>query len=139
MNAPRRFRGLHAKFSMLVVATLLLMLAVVVLMLQRQTAMQGEMTGLSRESMRALVSERLRAHGEATAVQLADLLANPLYYFDLDAIGAATRNVLHQPDVAYVIVYDSHGNVIHDGSAVPVFAMNFCELERIANPDDTTL
>jgi diguanylate cyclase (GGDEF)-like protein len=117
MNAPRLFRGLHAKFSILVLATLLLMLAVVVLMLQRQTAMQGEMTRLSRESMRTLVSERLRTHGEAIAVQLADSLANPLYYFDLDAIGAATRNVLQQPDVAYVIVYDSHGNIIHDGSA----------------------
>jgi len=116
MKVPRGFRGLQAKFSMLVVATLLLMLAVVGLMLQRQSTMQREMIGLSRDSMRALMSERLRTHGEAIARQLADSLADPLYYFDLDAIGAITGNVLHQPDVAYVIVYDNNGDVIHDGS-----------------------
>src|SRR5690606_15155749 len=47
---------------------------------------------------------------------LADSLVNPLYYFDLDAIGTSLRQVLRQPDVSYVIVYDNDGQVIHDGS-----------------------
>ena len=123
MKFPRSFRGLHAKFSMLVFATLLLMLAVVALMLQRQTAMQREMIGFSRDSMRTLVTERLRAHGEAVATQLADSLANPLYYFDIDAIGVITHDVMRQPDVAYVIVYDGHGDIIHDGSGdIPTYS-----------------
>src|SRR3546814_5117963 len=55
--------------------------------------------------------------GEAVAVQLADSLVNPLYYFDLDAIGVVVRNELRQSDVSYVIVYDNAGAVIHDGSS----------------------
>ena len=116
MKALPAMRGLHAKFALLVVATLLLMLAVIVLMLQRQSALQHEMVDVSRASMRTLVSDHLRVHAEAVAAQLAESLANPLYYFDLDKIDTITRNVMRQPDVAYVIVYDPRGDVIRDGA-----------------------
>jgi len=116
VNLRRGFRGLHARFSLLVAATLLLMLAVVGVMLQRQAAAQQEVVSVSRESLRTLVSDHLRLHGEAVVTQLAESLTNPLYYVDLDAIGIITRNVMRQPDVAYVIVYDAHGNVIQEGS-----------------------
>ena len=54
--SPRwRLRGLQAKFLVLVVATLLLMLAMVALLLQRQGAMQDEVVGKSREAMHELV------------------------------------------------------------------------------------
>lgn len=109
-------RGLHGKFVVLVGATLLMMVAVVALMLQRQNAMQHEVARQSRDSLHALVFERLREHGEATTAQVADTLVNPLYYFDLDAIGVIARNVLRQPDVRYVMVFDDKGNIIHDGS-----------------------
>jgi diguanylate cyclase (GGDEF)-like protein len=112
----RSFRGLHARFSLLVAATLLLMLAVVGVMLQRQAAAQQEVVGVSRQSLRSLVSDHLRVHGEAVVSQLSESLSNPLYYVDLDAIGAITRNVMRQPDVAYVIVYDARGNIIQEGS-----------------------
>jgi len=65
MNLPRGFRGLHARFSLLVAATLLLMLAVVGVMLQRQAGVQQEVVTVSRDSMRSLVGDRLRVHGEA--------------------------------------------------------------------------
>jgi diguanylate cyclase (GGDEF)-like protein len=116
MRLPRGLRGLHARFSLVVAATLVLMLAVVGVMLQRQAAAQQEVVGVSRDSMRTLVGERLRTHGEALASQLSEALANPLYYFDLGAITAITRNVMRQPDVAYVIVYDARGNIIQDGN-----------------------
>jgi diguanylate cyclase (GGDEF)-like protein len=116
MRLPRGLRGLHARFSLVVVATLVLMLAVVAVMLQREAAAQQEVVGVSRDSMRTLVSDRLRMHGEALASQLSEALANPLYYFDLDAIATITRNVMRQPDVAYVIVYDPKGNIIQDGN-----------------------
>jgi len=116
MRLPRRLRGLHARFSLLVAATLLLMLAVVAVMLQREAAAQQEVVGVSRDSMRTLVSDRLRMHGEALASQLSEALANPLYYFDLDAIATITRNVMRQPDVAYVIVYDPRGTIIQEGN-----------------------
>ena len=121
--SPRwRLRGLQAKFLVLVVATLLLMLAMVALLLQRQGAMQDEVVGKSREAMHELVFERLRQHGQAQSAQVADSLVNPLYYFDLDAIGVIARNLLRQPDVRYVLVYDTNGDIIHDGSGdIPTF------------------
>jgi diguanylate cyclase (GGDEF)-like protein len=114
--------SLHARFIALLAITLLLMLAVVALMLQRQNAMQHQVVRQSRDAMHALLFERLRAHGEAETRQLADSLVNPLYYFDLDAIGVITRDVLRQPDVRYVLVYDNNGAVIHDGSGdIPTY------------------
>ncbi|HEX2596961.1 MAG TPA: EAL domain-containing protein [Luteimonas sp.] len=92
------------------------MLAVVGVMLQRQAAAQQEVVSVSRESLRTLVSDHLRIHGEAVVSQLAESLANPLYYVDLDAIASVTRNVTKQPDVAYVIVYDARGDIIQEGS-----------------------
>ncbi len=115
-------RGLHGKFTVLVGATLLFMLAIVALMLQRQNAMQHEVARQSRDSLHALVFERLRQRGEATTGQLADSLVNPLYYFDLDAIGGIARNAMRQPDVDYVMVFDEKGNIIHDGSGdIPTY------------------
>lgn len=108
--------GLYPKFLALAGIALAVVLAVIGVMLHRQNAMQREIVALGRDSMHDLVSERLREHGEAAAVQLADSLVNPLYYFDLDAIGVVVRNVLQQPDVSYVIVYANDGAVIHDGS-----------------------
>lgn len=122
MTLRWRIRGLHGKFVVLVGATLLVMLAVVALMLQRQGAMQSEVVGQSRDAMHALVFERLRQHGQAQSAQAADALVNPLYYFDLDAIGVIARNVLRQPDVRYVLVYDNTGDIIHDGSGdIPTY------------------
>jgi diguanylate cyclase (GGDEF)-like protein len=118
----KRVHSLHARFIALLAITLLLMLAVVALMLQRQNAMQHQVVRQSRDAMHALLFERLRAHGEAATRQLADSLVNPLYYFDLDAIGVITRDVLRQPDVRYVLVYDNNGAVIHDGSGdIPTY------------------
>src|SRR5690606_39742375 len=99
MTLAWRPRGLYAKFSMIAGATLVLMLAVVVLMLQRQSAVQKQVAGHSREAMHTLVFERLREGGQAQAAKVADSLVNPLYYFDLDEIGHITRRVLRQPDV----------------------------------------
>ncbi|MGI8560042.1 MAG: hypothetical protein ACR2J7_01090, partial [Luteimonas sp.] len=109
--------GLHARFITGVVLALAVILGIVVLLLQRQNVMQREVVGLSRDSMHGLVYERLVTRGEASALQVADSLVNPLYYFELDAIGVVVRNVLRQPDVSYVTVYDIRGNVVHDGSS----------------------
>ena len=118
----KRVQSLHARFIALLGVTLLLMLAVVALMLQRQNAMQHQVVRQSREAMHTLLFERLRAHGEAATRQLADSLVNPLYYFDLDAIGVIARDVLRQPDVRYVLVYDNNGAIIHDGSGdIPTY------------------
>ncbi|MCW5582119.1 MAG: diguanylate cyclase, partial [Luteimonas sp.] len=108
--------GLRARFLLLAGAVLLAALALVAMVLQRQHDAQEDVRTLSLESMHELAARRLLTRGEAVASQLADSLVNPLYYFDLDAIGTAIRNVLRQPDISYVLVYDTEGRVIHDGS-----------------------
>jgi len=108
--------GLYPRFLLLATGVLVVVLAVVGVMLHRQATMQREVVKLSQESIHALLFDRVRERGKAVAGQLADSLVNPLYYFDLDAIGEVLRNVLQQSDVSYVIVYDNSGAVIHDGS-----------------------
>lgn len=109
--------GLRAKFALLAGIAVLVTLAVVAAMLHRQGATQREVQSLSRQSMHALASNRVLSHGQGAVVQAADTLVNPLYYFDLDAIGSIVRNQLRQPDVSYAVVYDVEGRVIHDGSS----------------------
>ncbi|MFL6588178.1 MAG: putative bifunctional diguanylate cyclase/phosphodiesterase [Luteimonas sp.] len=108
--------GLQAMFLALVGAAVLAGLVAVALVLQQQDQAQKQILALSQRSMHALASQRLLLRGEAVSAQVADALVNPLYYFDLEAIGGAVSNVLRQPDVSYVIVYDADGNIVHDGS-----------------------
>ncbi|WP_310151243.1 EAL domain-containing protein [Luteimonas sp. 3794] len=103
-------------FLALVGAAMLAGLVAVALVLQQQDQAQKQIVMLSQRSMHALASQRLLLRGEAVSEQLADALVNPLYYFDLEAIGAAVGNVLRQPDVSYVVVYDADGSIVHDGS-----------------------
>ncbi|MCR6662575.1 MAG: EAL domain-containing protein [Luteimonas sp.] len=109
--------GLRAKFALLAGIAILITIVVVAAMLHRQGATQREVQSLSRQSMHALASNRILSHGQGAVTQAADTLVNPLYYFDLDAIGGIVRNQLRQPDVSYAIVYDAEGRVIHDGSS----------------------
>lgn len=119
----KRFRiGLQAQLLALLALALALFATMMLLLWQRQAAMQSEVAGLSRKAMHDLVIDALRRRGEASATQLADALTNPLYYFDLDAIGGIARAALRQPDVDYVLVYDPQGRVIHDGSGdIPTY------------------
>ncbi|UHQ19484.1 EAL domain-containing protein [Lysobacter sp. KIS68-7] len=114
--------GLQAKFLAGMALVLVGVLALMGLMWQRQSAMQDDVANVGRDSMRELVSERLKRRGEASVTQLADELANPMYYSDLDAIGSIARGMLRQPDVAYVLVFDAQGRIVHDGSGdIPAY------------------
>lgn len=108
--------GLRARFAMLAVVVLACVLGMVTLVWDRQGAMHLGAQELSVQAISEFSSSRLLSRGKGAAAQLADSLVNPLYYFDLDGVGAILRGMLRQPDVAYVIVYDDDGQVIHDGS-----------------------
>ncbi len=109
--------GLQAKFFAFAAIVLLLCLVILGILVQRQQAMQREVIALGETSVQNLVRDRLGVQAEAVGLNAADQLANPLYYFDLDAIGRIVQSVLAQPDVFSVTVYDGAGGVIHDGSA----------------------
>ncbi|MCC7247363.1 MAG: diguanylate cyclase, partial [Lysobacter sp.] len=131
--------GLQARFIAVISLAMIVVVAVVTVMWQRQNTMQTEVLRLNQDAMRTLVHERLRDRGEAQVTQAAELLANPLYYFDLDAIGNTTRSILHQPGVSYVLVYNGKGDIIHDGSGdIPSYgqAMRDPLAARIVKADD---
>ena len=108
--------GLQARFLLAMGVALLVVLALLALLLQRQSAMQREVDVLGREAMQSMAADALGRRGEAMVEQLADSLTNPLYYSDLDTIGITMRAASRQPDVAYVLVYGVDGKIVHDGS-----------------------
>jgi len=108
--------GLQARFLALMALALLVVLSLMALLWGRQTRMQGEVEAVTRDGMERIASASLRRQGEGMVTQLSESLANPLYYFDLDAIGVLSRATLNQPGIRYVLVYDDDGNILHDGS-----------------------
>ena len=108
--------GLQARFLALVAVALLVAIAAIAIVLQRQWVMRDEVVEMSRTSIQTLVVERLREQASAVGLNTADALVNPLYNFDLEMIGRIVRDVLIQPDVKYVTIYDPSGAIIHDGS-----------------------
>jgi len=108
--------GLQGRFFGAIGLMLAMTVLVMVLLWNRQQASQYEVSDVTRQAMQGLVSEQMRADGEAEVRQLADALTNPLYYFDLDAVGTLARATLRESDVDYVLVYDTQGRILHDGS-----------------------
>ncbi len=108
--------GLQSKFFAGILLLLGIVVLVMVLLWNRQQATQHEVSEVTRAAMHELLSEQVRVDGEAQVRQLADALTNPLYYFDLDAIGSLARAALRESDVDYVLVYDAEGRILHDGS-----------------------
>lgn len=119
MKSPR---GLQAKFLSIMGLALLVVAVLITLLLLRQERIQSAVVGVSRDAMRDSFVASLRRHGEGEVAQLAGSLTNPLYYFDLDAIGELGRAAMTNPGVRYVVVYDNDGNIVHDGSeAIPSY------------------
>lgn len=108
--------GLQARFLALVAVAMFVAIAAIAIVLQQQWGMRQEVVEMSRTSIQALVVERLREQARAVGLNAADALVNPLYNFDLEMIGRIVRDVLVQPDVKYVTIYDPSGAIIHDGS-----------------------
>lgn len=108
--------SLQSRFYAAILVLLAIVVLVMVLLWQRQQSSQHEVSEVTRNAMHGLLSEQVRVDGEAEVRQLADALANPLYYFDLDAVGSLARAALREADVDYVLVYDAQGRILHDGS-----------------------
>ena len=108
--------GLHLRFLIGMLATLLLVLGVMGGVWWQQRAAAREQAQISREAMHQMAFTSMERRGEGLANLLADSLVNPLYYFDMVRIGEVVRSALQQPDVMYVLVFDDQGRVVHDGS-----------------------
>ena len=109
--------GLQAQFLLLMAVALLAVVGLIGLQLHRQYRMQLAVEQLSSDAMLSMATEGVQRRGESTVAELAESLANPVYYSDLDSIGEVGRATLRQPGIRYVIVFDPRGNVLHDGNA----------------------
>ncbi|GAB1596351.1 putative bifunctional diguanylate cyclase/phosphodiesterase [Lysobacter claricitrinus] len=112
-----RFRiGLQAQFFAMVGFAILAASALMMLFWMRQQEVQTTVESLSRRATDQVLDANLHRRAEGTTEQLAKSLVNPLYYFDLDAVGDLAKGTLRQPGVRYVLVYDADGNILHDGT-----------------------
>ncbi|KAF1700142.1 putative bifunctional diguanylate cyclase/phosphodiesterase [Pseudoxanthomonas kaohsiungensis] len=108
--------GLQARFVVAMLLMLGVVLLVLMLLMHRQQQMREETEALSREAVHGMVDSYLRDHGQSLARQMAEKLANPMYYRDLDQIGAVVRDNARDSLVDYIRVYDLEGKLVHDGS-----------------------
>ena len=108
--------GLQARFVLAMGGAMLVVVAILLVLLGRQAAMQREVVQLSGGVIHELFDRSMHNRGEAMARELSDALANPLYYNDMEQIGALVRNAARQRVVSYVLVFDARGHLIHDGS-----------------------
>lgn len=108
--------GLQARFLLAMALVLLVVLVLLGLLLRQQQLVQRESQTVSGAVIHSMVDEYLHSHGRALASSLADNLANPLYYSDLDAIGELLRDQMRDELVDYLLVFDAQGRLVHDGS-----------------------
>jgi len=114
MKRPRF--GLQARFLCVAAGAVLVVIAIVAVLLARQAAAQRELLQASSSVVSQVFDDSVREQGTSLATSLADALVNPLYFSDLDAIGALVRSTASQKSVSYVLVHDAEGRLIHDGS-----------------------
>jgi len=113
---------MQARFMLAMGGAMLVVLAILSVLLGRQAAMQTEVRSLSDGVIHELFDHSVRSRGEALVRELADALGNPLYYNDLEQVGALVRNTSRQQVVRYVLVFDAQGRLLHDGSVeVPAY------------------
>lgn len=108
--------GLRSKFWLIVLLAVAVCGGIGFVGLRQQIAGMEEISRIGADAISeaSQLSEQRRAL--ALAQMLAEAIINPIYYFDLVQIGAAARSALRQPDVAYVLVYDAEGRILHDAS-----------------------
>ncbi|HRF84092.1 MAG: EAL domain-containing protein [Xanthomonadales bacterium] len=108
--------GLQARLVIAMTVMLGVVLLVLLLLLQRQRQMREETEALGRDGVHSLVDTYLRDYAGSLARQMAENLANPMYYRDLELIGTVLRDNSRDSLVSYIRVYDLGGNLVHDGS-----------------------
>jgi len=96
------------------VALVALMLSAYALRQHRVQTQRMAATAAQREA--TLTEEALAERARVAADLLAESLVNPTYFFDLQRIGEVLVGSLNRNDVAYVLLLDRDGRIIHDGS-----------------------
>ncbi|MBF0154314.1 MAG: response regulator [Magnetococcales bacterium] len=109
--------NLRNRYILVILGAIVLVSATLggLLLHQFRAAVQQE-THAGREVVAPLLESELRQKGEFFTRLLANLLVNPVYRLDMEAIGQLLEEALRQPDVRLVQVVDPEGKLLHDGN-----------------------
>src|SRR5690606_33495419 len=108
--------GLQARFLLAMAVVLAVVVALLALLLHRQGQLHAETEALGNDTVHQMVEDYLHSRGHAVAEHLAVILANPLYYQDLEAIGRILRDNRRGDLIHYLLVFDREGRLVHDGT-----------------------
>jgi len=111
-----QLRGLQGRVGGLILLAVLGVIAAFWYGAAQQQAGHDALIEQSGEAMRQMAADGVQRRGEAIAQFVAEALVNPVYYFDLARAGEIVRSAQQLPDVAYVLVFDRDGRILHDGS-----------------------
>ncbi|HWT15561.1 MAG TPA: EAL domain-containing protein [Patescibacteria group bacterium] len=92
------------------------MLALSAQTLRRHRAQADDIANLAVQREFALAEAALAERARVAADLLAESLVNPAYFFDLQRIGEVLGGGLQRDDIAYILLLDRHGRILHDGS-----------------------
>jgi diguanylate cyclase (GGDEF)-like protein len=108
---------LKLKYALLIFAALLVGLSALTVMLYNQgRGLAREMTELGTHTLQDAARAQQLERASLLSDFLAPTLVAPVYYSDFDGVRKLIETALKQPDVAYVLVYDQSGKLLHDGS-----------------------
>lgn len=123
--------NLKVRYSIVVVGVMLTAAAAVLVAAIYQSTLSFEQfQDASQNLYSEQIAHRAAMQGQNLAEQLADNLANPLYYFDLEAVRELVEIALAHPDIEQVDVLDTEYKIIHQGER---FHKQFGEEVEIAN------
>ncbi len=108
-------RTLRGQMVAVLAAMLLLLLGFLAFYWNAERASDREMTAISELALREMARESLVQRGQRVAIQFADAIAQPMAEGNAARIREASRAILRQPDVQYVIVFDQRGQIVDSG------------------------
>ncbi len=110
--------GLRARYSLVLVGTALsIIAAVATTLLTLSWKAADELQRSSSQAMSAALLTQLEKRGRGLVSVLTNSLAEPVVIDDFESILNITNAAAELSDVAFVMVYDRDGTVLHDGTA----------------------
>jgi diguanylate cyclase (GGDEF)-like protein len=115
-SASKFLGSLLGQLVSVLLVLLLLLLGLFFAIERAEHASHQRMIALSNDAIRSLAREELLARGQRLATQFAASVAQPMQLADGARIADIARATLQQPDVEYVIVFDSEGHILDAGN-----------------------
>jgi diguanylate cyclase (GGDEF)-like protein len=109
-------RSLRGQLVSALLALLSLLLILLAVFWYGERATHARVEGLATQALRELVREDQVDRGQSTALHLATGISAAMANADPDRVTSLVRTFLQQPNVQYVIVFDSAGRIVDGGN-----------------------